>query len=486
MNLKRLFIYCFCSEARIKESSIIPEFSADALDQAIRFFLYVLVFWLPYSPAVVETCVIISVVLWFIKRAVLCKKKFFSGRNGLSQGQYLLNSFRPPRSLLDWPIVLFLTVCFFSAAGSIFYDRALEDLITKILEWFAVYWLVLEVIKDKKHLKIVFAIFFFTAVSTAVDAVVQFHITLKDIFNGHSIVEDRRATAGLNAPSSLGAYLALVIPIMLSWTFLTKRPFFGKMTMVLVCGVFVWALALTFSRGAWLATVLGSGLLLGMYIYYRSGWDSRLAYGMIGVLIVGAALMAWGLNRPVVLKFLHRADTAQWRIRVWEDTIQMIQDRPLLGHGVNTYMPIFQSYRRDPGNHPTYAHNCYFQLTAEVGLLGILIFVSMLFYVFKESLEKARILVEKEDRLMIYCLTSEVPIEEGSVIPKRSELSDSDFANLPRLGILSLGLISGIFAFWAHSFFDTNLYSLQLSVYIWFMTAVQIRINQLGASRSGE
>ena len=38
------------------------------IDVVIRFFLYLLMFWLPYSSAVVEVCVVASLLLWLVKR----------------------------------------------------------------------------------------------------------------------------------------------------------------------------------------------------------------------------------------------------------------------------------------------------------------------------------------------------------------------------------------------------------------------------------
>jgi len=127
--------------------------------------------------------------------------------------------------------------------------------------------------------------------------------------------------------------------------------------------------------------------------------------------------------------------------------MEMIKDKPLLGHGINTYMRVFEAYRREiRGARPTYAHNCYIQLAAETGFIGLAGFLWIILRLFNGSLGGIRAYFD------------------------RSEL----------LSVLSVGLIAGIFAFLAHSFFDTNFYTLQLSVYVWFMIGLLVALNRIG------
>ena len=122
----------------------------------------------------------------------------------------------------------------------------------------------------------------------------------------------------------------------------------------------------------------------------------------------------------------------------------MIKDKPFFGHGINTYMNVFQAYRGNPFKGPTYAHNCYIQLAAETGIVGLICFFGIIAKTFHYSLGKMRFYSAQE----------------------------------PNLAVLTIGLLSGIFAFLVHSFFDTNFYSLQLSVYLWYMIAVVVVISK--------
>ena len=134
-----------------------------------------------------------------------------------------------------------------------------------------------------------------------------------------------------------------------------------------------------------------------------------------------------------------------WRIQVWKDTVTMIKERPVLGHGVNTYMRILEEYNRDAKFNPTYAHNSLLQLAAEIGILGLFYFLYILKNLFQYAIETLTGIRNKEEEVLL----------------------------------LGLGLFSGVLGFLVHSLFDTNLYSLQLVIYFWYMAGILVALCHL-------
>jgi putative inorganic carbon (HCO3(-)) transporter len=108
-------------------------------------------------------------------------------------------------------------------------------------------------------------------------------------------------------------------------------------------------------------------------------------------------------------------------------------------------MSLFDYYRLNTGESPTYAHNCFLQLTVETGIIGLTSFLWILFTLFQEALLKINFIYNESKQE----------------------------------AVLVIGLLSGILAFLIHSFFDTNFYSLQLSVYLWFMIGILIMATRL-------
>jgi len=410
----------------------------EKIDLIIRLFFYILVFWLPYSPAVVESCVITAVVLWIVKRLVMHWPMI------CSDIQNLFKAFKPPSTSLNRLIYYFLIICLISVASSILWQQALADLFTKILEWFAILWLIQESFKNKKQLYLLMSILIFSGMATAVDAIVQFDILGKDIFYGRPVSPDGRATASFKAPSGLGTYMATIIPLCLASVLIMKK---GTQKVLLLAGtgIMIYALILTFTRGAWAGAFAGILLFFFTFLIWLKRFEMAKTFLLAGVFLVLISVFPLLLNTKATLNMIKRSNTASWRLDIWEDSWQMIKDRPVFGHGVNTYMPIFQSYRRDPHNYPTYAHNCFVQLAAELGLLGLAAFCWIFIKFFLDGFFQLRT-IEREKKDLI---------------------------------VISIGLLSAIAAFLVHSIFDTNLYALQLGILLWFLVGIQIKINQL-------
>ena len=140
-----------------------------------------------------------------------------------------------------------------------------------------------------------------------------------------------------------------------------------------------------------------------------------------------------------------RKNSIGWRGQIWSKSLTMISERPFFGHGINTFMRIFPAYYPPGKAGPTYAHNCYLQVAAETGIVGLFFFLFILFEIFKTSLKT----------LMSQKLTDK------------------------NVTILGFGILAGLLAFLFHSFTDTNLYSLQLSAYFWTMAGLLFSLNNL-------
>jgi len=416
------------------------------LDSIIRIFLYVLVFWIPYSPAVVEVCVVCSLILWIFKRTISIPYDELKDHSLKENSLIFLNAFRPRASPLNSMIGFFIIACLLSVVGSLFFVFSLHNFMTKTLEWFIVYFLVIEVFTSKKHLLICFGIFFFTSFSTAVDSILQFYITHRDIFSGHVIEPGQRPTASFKTPNGLGGYLSIVIPMVMAAVLLSKS-ISKRVIMVVLCAVALWSLVISSSRGALLGVTVG--IVFFFCAYQTSVKKKNLSGIWIGVLTAALFLSLFSVMQfgNIELFLEERMNSVYWRLEIWKDSFTMIVERPIFGHGINTFMTIFQEYNTGGGarHAPTYAHNCFLQLAAETGIIGIMCFLGIIWKLFVTTLQR---------------------------------VSDNP-SNDNHIQIAMLGLLSGILAFLVHSFFDTNFYSLQLSVHFWYMVGVLFSMNNL-------
>ncbi len=395
------------------------------IDAAIRFLLYVVLFWAPYSPAVIESSIPAAFLLLLIKRVLIHR-----GR--------IKDIFKPPPSDLNHPIAFFIVVCLISSAGGVFWGQSLQSFFVKTFEWFVIYFLVIEVFTEKKHVKIALVVLTVTALSTVIDSILQFYVLHRDIFHNRVVKSGDRATAAFKTPNDLGGYLSFWVSYAFVMLFQKTKSRWVKIFFFVSFLFSFWALATTFSRGSWMAVVF-SGVFF-ILIYYRKHLPKVL---IGGVLVVACAYFIFARFSQEESNFFikSRGHTVDWRWGIWKDSLPMIKDRILLGHGINTYMQVFQEYRSNQISQspPTYAHNCYIQMAAEIGLVGLAAFFWIIFGIFFYSLK-----------------TIWTASTEGAVF--------------------MLGLLGGLLAFLINSFTDTHFYSLQLSSFFWFMVGLQMAL----------
>jgi putative inorganic carbon (HCO3(-)) transporter len=139
---------------------------------------------------------------------------------------------------------------------------------------------------------------------------------------------------------------------------------------------------------------------------------------------------------------------------IFETALNMIKTHPFLGVGVNTFVLNYSKYKLhnavfDPGNQDKadaiwYAHDSYLQMTAETGIIYFLVFLALLFMLFREG-------------IAFYCRT------------------DHSF-----LKLCSLGIMLGLFAFLVHGLTETNLYYPKIAVLFWFQVALLMALMRVG------
>jgi putative inorganic carbon (HCO3(-)) transporter len=138
-------------------------------------------------------------------------------------------------------------------------------------------------------------------------------------------------------------------------------------------------LAFTFSRTAYLALVLA--LFLVAYRLARTrGYlilaGSVLMLGLIIPLLPDAFYARVGTILPAMER---QDDTVGLRVQRWKYAMRMIKDHPIVGVGPNNFVPVLARYGRGDINvkQGLVAHNTYLNVAAEMGLVGLALFLLM-------------------------------------------------------------------------------------------------------------
>lgn len=141
-------------------------------------------------------------------------------------------------------------------------------------------------------------------------------------------------------------------------------------------------LVLTYTRGSWLAVAVAFSIAL-------VALGVRYIWSLVAVAGVGAMIVPGAVGRFV--SSFSTEGTAGFRLRLWRVAGEAIAERPLMGWGPGRFYDAFSATVRE---HPELgvgysmygAHNSYFTLTTETGVIGGLAFVWLVFSVIRMGL----------------------------------------------------------------------------------------------------
>ncbi len=191
-----------------------------------------------------------------------------------------------------------------------------------------------------------------------------------------------RVTASFKHPNDLGTYLLVMILPTLALVFIEGEKFFKVRSFrrgfhllgwSIFLGVLAAAMGLTYSRGAWIATL--AAFLVFMYFACRL----RLILLACGIVFGIIFLPLLAQDRQV--SFFSDVIGAPYtlggsgRLVFWNDALRIIRDYPILGTGLNTYTLVIKDYA---DTWKAYPHNCYLQMAAELGFVGLAFFLWLL------------------------------------------------------------------------------------------------------------
>jgi len=409
--------------------------AAVLVDRVMMFSLCAVLFTLPFSKSMVEGFFVIALGAWLVKRTLKC-----------ARGIRPFKAFSPVKTKLNMPIAGLLLIGFLSTLTSVSFRLSIAGFMFKLFEWIMIYFMVVESISSRKRLNSVVIVLLSSMALITVDGIFQF-ITSVDFIRQYSGVE-HGIRGSFDNKNDFAGWLVVMIPLPLSlayfwnndwldlsgrfgWVKRFLRPCLWTLTALLVV-----CISLTYSRGAWIAVVL-SILFIGLC---RS---RKLLAIMLVVLLLLPFVAPKSVKERMGLIMEHGSTTISTRGRLWAEALSVVKDYPVLGCGLNTYAIVGPEYKTNEEEPDFYPHNSYLHMAAETGLLGLGMFIWLIFMLFRVSLVNLR------------------KIKAGIY------------------GAFLTGLLAGLFGFLLHSFVDTNIYSLQLGALMWFVMGLIVAVQKV-------
>jgi len=272
-----------------------------------------------------------------------------------------------------------------------------------------------------------------------------------------------------NDHTAYGAVLAMFIPVLVGFGFTGGKAYFRRIFILILTGIFVFALVLSYSRAAWLS--VGAAILVFIVVKLRI----RIQYLIFaGIVIFGLIAVSWpeikttlGKNRQDSSKEFSKhiqsvsnitSDVSNLeRINRWKCAVRMFNEKPFFGWGPGTYMfqyaPFQVSHDRtiistnfaEHGN----AHSEYLGPLSESGVLGTLTFLII-------------VILSVITGLRVYQNATE-----------------------PEFKILSLSVLLGLVTYFTHGFLNNFLDSDKASAPFWGFIAILVAMDVFFTRKPG-
>ena len=425
--------------------------------------LCALIFVLPASIALLDSFAGITVFFYLAKkinRMTVDWTVKASRLNFLERILYVWKGFAPVSNVLNRPLQILVLAFFLSVLLSHYPKLSYIAFLGKFLKSVFLYFSFIEVMRDEKRVRIFLCFLLLSALITAISGVVQ-HYTGRDFIKGHLIgtqngVSGQRISASFNGANGLGAYLLPIIAIvshLLYASIAKKHSWIQGAIWGLFLALLLTCLCWTYSRSAWLGyilimvlmvmidrrKILLAGALFAIFVFIFVPFLHQIRHSCLikdsDSVVSDQKENARGLRSSI------EELGGNGRFSFWKKAVSIISTSPVWGTGLNTYGRIIKN---DPDRKSWwYAHNCYLQLTAETGVIGLAAFLWFLFVLM------------------------------GNGLAACWEIKETD-----RLTVVQ-GTVCGLFGFLFQSFFDNTFYTVQLGVFMWMVFAVLIALIRL-------
>jgi len=196
-------------------------------------------------------------------------------------------------------------------------------------------------------------------------------------------------------PNLLAMFLAMLMPIGISILFSEIRPLY-KFLIAITLMMGIVALVLTLSRSGWIAFMLAFVTLMAVS-FTHSKLKRKYVFARLSI-IVAIVVLVMALSGPIFKRLTQSDEGAvSFRFEFMEIAMRMAVDKPILGHGLNSFVwhmhpySIWETLAGVQGNFDSIAdwpvvHNIYLLVWSEQGTLGLILYLGFYFHLMRISL----------------------------------------------------------------------------------------------------
>ena len=262
-----------------------------------------------------------------------------------------------------------------------------------------------------------------------------------------------------------GAIVALNVPLVFGLYFYKKHAPLIQAVLILMIALILLGLYFSYTRAAWLS-VFGCIFIAGL-IFYKINWKPLAGFGLIALIIIfikwDSIQMELARNKQdhTTESFDERLQSATnistdasnlERINRWSCAIAMFENRPVFGYGPGTYafeyapfqepenLTIISTNFGNMGN----AHSEYLGSLAEMGLIGLLCFLSIVACIFYASIKVYHRIPTMERGTRVLVLTMIMAMSTYFIHAFLNNFLDTDKAAVPIWAMCAMIIAIGL------------------------------------------
>lgn len=217
-----------------------------------------------------------------------------------------------------------------------------------------------------------------------------------------------KLTGSFNNPGPYAGFLVSILPFAL-WQALRFRTLnkYLQQAMIYLSWAYIFLclclLPATMSRASWLAASVGTGIVLiyhyRLFSHLRQFYQAHRKQAITYICITGLLITIAG-----VAIYHLKKDSADGRLLMWKVTSRIIAEHPLTGVGWGNFAGAYgqaQAYYFAEGKatpqeewvagSPEYAFNEFLQITAEHGIIGLILFLLVITLAFRSAYKNGQI-----------------------------------------------------------------------------------------------
>lgn len=219
----------------------------------------------------------------------------------------------------------------------------------------------------------------------------------------------------------------IIMPICIGFSLLFSKKTKDEYKFLILIFLILSFITLIFTKSRASITAVAFGIAT---VYFLLNKERKIKWAGYGIII-----LALGILSPLIYKeFLTNI-----RYFIWQGTLNLIKHKPIEGWGFGQFIYYYFYFRKreyflQPEATPitNHAHNEYLEIWSEIGIIGLLIFLFLIY------------------------------ITVSSFFRKKNKLESSVIA----------GFVGGIFAVMVDNIFSTNLRNPSTAMYFWFLLGV--------------